>query len=233
MGEEEYRLRVEGSFENPTGLVYNEFFRTRNVVPHFEPRLMALGYDNVKYYRWIDFWTSHPTACVWVAQDADDNFYVFDEFEEANMLLSDIVDKINQKSSWYNFEYTIRDSAAKREWIEIQRLWIRTVPADKHSKGANDMSNRRSGILIMNELFSKGKLLISNRCQKLIRELETHYYKDGWKKDGEVNKEGDDLLDALRYTLYMVRKNNSINKKSILIRDVENQYASHSGLRTL
>ena len=51
MGEEEYRLRVEGSFENPTGLVYNEFFRTRNVVPHFEPRLMALGYDNVKYYR--------------------------------------------------------------------------------------------------------------------------------------------------------------------------------------
>ena len=233
MGEEEYRLRVEGSFENPTGLVYNEFFRTRNVVPHFEPRLMALGYDNVKYYRWIDFWTSHPTACVWVAQDADDNFYVFDEFEEANMLLSDIVDKINQKSSWYDFEYTIRDSAAKREWIEIQRLWIRTVPADKHSKGANDMSNRRSGILIMNELFSKGKLLISNRCQKLIRELETHYYKDGWKKDGEVNKEGDDLLDALRYTLYMVRKNNSINKKSILIRDVENQYASHSGLRTL
>lgn len=231
--EEEYRLRVEGSFENPTWLVYNEFFRTRNVVPHFEPSLMAINYDGVKYYRGIDFGTSHPTACVWVAQDTDDNFYVFDELEEANMLLSDIVDRVNQKSIWYDFEYTVRDSAAKREGLEIQKLGIRTVPADKHSKWANDMSNRRSGILIMNELFNKGKLLISNRCQKLIRELETHYYKDGGKKDGEVNKEGDDLLDALRYTLYMVRKNNSINKKSILIRDVENKYSSQDGLRTL
>lgn len=39
--EEEYRLRVEGSFENPTGLVYNEFFRSRNVVPHFDPKMLA------------------------------------------------------------------------------------------------------------------------------------------------------------------------------------------------
>jgi hypothetical protein len=42
----------------------------------------------------------------------------------------------------------------------------------------------------------------------LIRELETHYYKDGGKRDGEVNKENDDLLDALRYIIFMIRKNN-------------------------
>jgi hypothetical protein len=38
MTEEEYRLRVDGTFESPTGLVYLHFSRKRNVVPHFNPR---------------------------------------------------------------------------------------------------------------------------------------------------------------------------------------------------
>ena len=36
-------------------------------------------------------------------------------------------------------------------------------------------------------------------------ELQTHYYKDG-NKDGEVIKENDDLLDALRYCIFMISK---------------------------
>ncbi len=39
-----------------------------------------------------------------------------------------------------------------------------------------------------------------------IKELETHYYKEGGRKDGDVVKEGDDLLDALRYCVFMVDK---------------------------
>lgn len=72
--------------------------RTRNVVPHFDPNLLA-KIGEVKYYRGIDLGTTHPTACVWLAQDMDDNFYVFDEFEEANMYLSDIVNAIRAKST--------------------------------------------------------------------------------------------------------------------------------------
>lgn len=228
MSEEEYRLRVEGSFENPTWLVYNEFFRSKNTIRHFDPKLMSMNWWDVKYYRGVDFGTSHPTACVFLAQDDDDNFYIFDEIKESNMLLSDIVDRINQKSIWFQFEYTIRDSAAKREWMEFQKLGIRTVAADKYSKGANDMSNRRTWILLLNELFAKGKIIVSDHCSQLIRELETHYYKEGGKKDGEVNKENDDLLDALRYVIFMVKKNNSINKKSIIEREVEARFKNNS-----
>jgi len=223
MDDESYRLRVEWSFENPTGLVYSSFMRSKNVVPHFEPKLLWKSWDDVKYYRAIDFWTSHPTAIVWVAQDIDDNLYVFDEYEESDTLLWDIVDAMRQKSYWYEFEYTVRDSAAKREWIEIQKLGIRTVAADKYSKWANDMSNRRASILMINEHFYNKKLFISDRCKKLIRQLETHYYKDG-KRDGEVIKENDDLLDALRYIVFMIRKNNSINKKSIFQREYEKKF---------
>lgn len=217
MTEEEYRLRVEGTFENPTWLVYSSFFRTRNVVPNFNPYLLGERSD-IKFYRGIDFGVSHPTACIWLAQDLDDNIYIFDELEESNMTLSNIVDKINQKSLGYDFEYTVRDSASAREGMEVDKLWLRTVPADKLTKWVNDMSNRRSGILLINDLFNKGKLLISDKCTRLIRELETHYYKEGWKKDGEVNKEGDDLLDALRYVIFLIKKNNSRTKSPLLIR---------------
>lgn len=77
-------------------------------------------------------------------------------------------------------------------------------------------------------MMSKGKLLVSSNCTKLIRELETHYYKEGGKKDGEVNKENDDLLDALRYVIFMVKKNNWVNKKSQVVREVEKKYSSNS-----
>ncbi len=228
--EEQYRLRVEGSFENPTGLVYNEFLRTRSVVPHFDPKLL---WSDTKYYKAIDFGTTHPTAIIFMAQDIDDNLYVFDEWEESNVALWDIVDVINQKSIWYNFEYFVRDSASAREGLEFQRLGIKTVTADKYSKGANDMSNRRAGIMLINNLFNNNKLLISDRCRKLIRELETHYYKDWSRKDWEVNKENDDLLDALRYIIFMVKKNTWVNKKSMIMREYESEYGTWGGLRLL
>lgn len=214
MTEEEYRLRVDGSFESPTGLVYSSFSRTRNVVSHFHPREM---WDNIKYYKSIDFGTSHPTWVIFMAQDIDDNLYIFDEIRLANTELKEIVSEITSKSRWFDFEYFVRDSAAKREWLEFEKQFgIYTVPADKRSKGANDMSNRRTGILMLNTLFKEGKLIISDKCQKLIKELETHYYKEGWRKDGEVVKEDDDLIDALRYLVFMIKKNNSVKSKYLV-----------------
>lgn len=228
--EEEYRLRVEGSFENPTWLVYNEFLRWRSVVPHFDARLL---WPETKYYRSIDFGTTHPTAVVWIAQDLDDNIYIFDEYEVSNVSLSEMVDTINQKSVGYTYEYFVRDSAAAREGLEFQRLWIKTVTADKYSKGANDMSNRRAWIMLINNLFHNNKLIISDRCQKLIRELETHYYKDWSKRDGEVNKENDDLLDALRYWIFMIKKNTWVNKKSIFIREANRELWINNWIKLL
>lgn len=128
--EDEYRLRVLGSFESPTGLVYSSFHRTRCVVPHFNPK--ELG--NPRYYRSIDFGVSHPTGVIFIAQDEDDNLYVYDEIYKSNTLIADIAKEIKEKSGLTNFEYTLRDSAAKREGIELATYGIKTLPADKHSK---------------------------------------------------------------------------------------------------
>ena len=228
--EEEYRLRVLGSFENPTGLVYSEFNRNRNVCPHFSPKEMG----EVAYYRGIDLWVSHPTAVVYVAVDKDENVYVFDETYRSNALLKEIVEEIDKKSRGYDFEYTVRDSAAAREWLELQNLWLKTVPVKKLAKLDNELSARRWGILLINQMLKDGKLVISSRCKNLIKEFESHYYKENGKKDGEVNKVDDDLLDALRYVVFTLKLNKPRKftyrqqevKKKILASEFSSHYVS-------
>ena len=84
------------------------------------------------------------------------------------------------------------------------------------------MSNRRAGILMINDMFHNWKLVISSNCVKIIRELETHYYKEWSKQDWEVNKENDDLLDALRYIIYMIKTHSKpTEKKSLIMREFE------------
>jgi len=196
--------------------------------------LMALGYDTKKYnlpfIGVIVITISQSTlrvrarnslqtsSLVFLAQDDDDNVYIFDEIRIAETDLKEIARQVNEKSRGYNFECFVRDSAAKREWLEFEKQYgIYTIPADKRSKGANDMSNRRTWILLMNTGFKAGKIWISDRCQMLIRELETHYYKENGRRDGEVNKEDDDCIDALRYVYFMLKYN--IKPKSRLLID--------------
>jgi hypothetical protein len=76
---------------------------------------------------------------------------------------------------------------------------------------------------MLNTLFKDSKLLISDKCEMLIKELETHYYKEGGRKDGEVVKERDDLIDALRYLIFMIKKNNNKNSK-VAIDKFKNKY---------
>lgn len=232
MTEEEYRLRVDWSFENPTWLVYSSFSRSKNVVPWFDPRVLG---DWVKFYKAIDFGTSHPTAVIFLARDSDDNIYVYDEVRLANTELKEIVKEISDKSKWYDFEFFVRDSAAAREGLELKRqFWIETTPADKRSKGANDMSNRRTWILMINTLFKSCKLMIADTCKLTIKELETHYYKEGGRKDWDVVKEGDDLLDALRYCIFMVDKLHWPNKEKWNLRWTKKPNKNLvSGFRTL
>jgi len=201
---EEYLRRVEGSFAPPSWLVYSEFNPSVHVIRHLDPTNNNFPDTEFKYYRSIDFGTSHPMAAIFAAVDWDDNIYIFDEIYMKNTLLSDFAEIFHEKSKWYDFEYTTRDTAGAREWLELQALWIRTIRANKHSRGldGNDMSNRRAWIMKVNNLLFKRKIFVSDRCKNIISEFSNHFYKEGGKRDGEVEKVNDDALDALRYLIF-------------------------------
>ena len=200
----DYAQRVEGLAVNPTGLVYREFRRDRNVVPHFDPRDLGEG---TRYYCGIDFGVTHPTAISMIAVDRDFNHYVFDVWKRSDASLKEIADQYRLMTKNYDLEYTVGDSAAKRESHELNaQFGIRITPADKASKGENGESNRRAGILHINQLMKDGKFVVSERCKDLIKEYETHYYKDT-EKDGQVVKDNDDIGDSLRYAAFLIKKN--------------------------
>jgi hypothetical protein len=95
------------------------------------------------------------------------------------------------------------------------------------------MSNRRTWILMLNTMFKNGKIMISDKCTMLIKELETHYYKENGQKDWEVNKVWDDLIDALRYLIFMIKKNSNNQSKFFLDKFKQEYKTNKSNFRKL
>jgi hypothetical protein len=141
-----------------------------------------------------------------VAVDGDGNHYVWDFWKKSDASLREIADKYKSMTRLYDMGRCVGDSAARREAKELNLNYGMSVtPADKFSKGENGESNRRAGIFHINQLLADSKLMVSDRCKDLIREFETHYYKDT-ERDGSVIKENDDGLDSARYALFSIRK---------------------------
>lgn len=205
----EKKMRMEGLFTPPSWLVYANFNKEKNCVAFFPPA--ELG--NVSYYGAVDFWVKHPMAFAFIAVDDDNNVYIFDLIYGSGILIKDLVRMVTEKKNEHrvDFEYIVADAAGARERAEMESYGIKTVPADKWSKGENSMSNRRAGIMKVNQMLSDGKIFIADHLKEAIREMETHYYKENWV-DGAVEKTNDDFLDSLRYFIFGYKPPKYINK---------------------
>lgn len=208
--EEEREIRRFWKFIPPTGLVYKSFNKANNLV-----KINSLDdlWEDIKIYWALDFWVKHPMAFLFIAQNKDGAVAVFDLIYEQNLLLKDLVRKVEDvKKKWwfYNFEYIVADSADKRSRIELQELWMHTIPADKFSKWENNLSNRRAWIFKINWLFDNLWLFINDspNLKPLIKEFETHAYK--WNGSEDVIKESDDAIDALRYFIFWMEKKSEL-----------------------
>lgn len=205
LSEDELRIVRFWEFTPPTWLVFKNFRRNAtkdnpwSVCEHIHPNKMG---TKVKYYWALDFWVNHPMAFLFIAVDEDGHTYVFDEIYEKGLLLSDLVSEVKSKLDeyWIELEYVVADSAGWRERLELQNMGLRTKKAKKKTK-ENNMSNVRGGILKVNQMLWLGKLIISDKCENVIREFQTYHYKGQWA-DGTVNKEWDDAMDALRYFIF-------------------------------
>lgn len=188
-----------GKFIPPTWLVYKSFNRTDNVIPHIDPKKL---WSKVRFYGSVDFWVKHPTAFLFIAVDNDWHTYVFDIIYKSNMSMITLHKLIEEKKAeyWIELEYIMADSAGAREALELKNAWTKTKPVNKKKKEGT-MSNRRGWIMKINQLLNLWKLIVSDKCNPLIEEFETHHYAEKWD-DGNVKKEDDDALDALRYFIF-------------------------------
>jgi hypothetical protein len=214
--EDDRKMRLEWAFTPSTWLVYPNFSRRNNLVPYFNPKEL---WPDTKFYWAVDFWWEHPLAFAFIAVDIDNNIYIFDLIYQSHLFLSDLAKTINQKKVqyWIEFEYIVADSAAKRERVELQKEWIKTVWADKFSKWENNESNRKAWISKLNQLLANQKILIADHLTDAIKEFEVHHYKEWGKKDAEVEKTEDDFLDRIRYFIFSYKppKYKTLNERQL------------------
>lgn len=221
--EEDLQIVRFGKFTPPTWLVYKCFNRSENVIKHFNPKEL---WNDLRFYWALDFWVKHPMAFLFICCDSDNRVYIFDMIYWSNILLKDLMKQVNEKKReyWIDFEWIVADSQDARARKELKAMWMRTIPANKRTKWDNNMSNRKAWIMKINQMLNLWEIIVSDKCEPLIEEFETHHYTEKWT-DGTVVKENDDALDALRYFIFNYRIKNELRKNKKELKKKRKEYS--------
>jgi hypothetical protein len=207
-------------FRKYTGLVFKEFQREVHVI---EPFTIP---DSYQVYRSLDFGSTNPTVCLWIAVDGDDNWFLSDEHYETGQTIDYHAGVINSKST-RPIVSTYGDPSGAQIITEFAQRGIYITPANKEV-GTNFNSWVRFGIEKVAERLKpvsghsvpqlhdivqfasqeRGmpQLFVFSNCTNTIREFETYRWKEKSVSQAQdlnepdvPEKANDHAMDALRY----------------------------------
>lgn len=228
--EDTFAQEYLADFRKYTGLVYKEFQREVHVIEPF-----TIG-ESWSCYRAIDFGSTNPTACLWIAVDGDENWYIFDEHYETKSGIDYHAGIINSKTT-KSVVATYGDPSGAQWITEFAQRGIYITPANKET-GTNFNSWVRFGIEKVSErlkvvpghtvpgLWLEGKfsennigatgmpkLFFFSTCKNVIREIETYRWKEKSVTQAQdlnepdvPEKANDHAMDALRYFAVSYKK---------------------------
>jgi len=214
--EDTFHQEYLANFRKFTGLVYKGFYRELQVIEPFDiPESWTI-------YRGIDFGSTNPTACIWVAVDNDENFFITDEYYETQQTIDYHAGRINSNKFSQRVQSTYGDPSGT-QWInEFATRGIYITTATKE-KGQKEVGWVRYGIEKVSEKLkrvpgkvSKGlssestkgspSLFVFSNCVNVIREFETYRWKEKSVTQAQdlnepdvPEKANDHAMDALRY----------------------------------
>lgn len=217
--EDTFYQEYMADFRKYTGLVYKEFDRQVHVIEPFDiPESWSL-------YRGIDFGSTNPTACLWIAVDGDDNFYVVSEHYATGETIDYHAGVINASSYSGRVSATYGDPSGA-QWInEFAQRGIYITPATKETStafpqwvrfGIDKLSQKLKaypGKPIPYPTTEEGtatsnrpSLYVFSTCNNTIREFETYRWKEKSVTQAQdlnepdvPDKANDHSMDALRY----------------------------------
>ena len=228
--EDTFAQEYMADFRKYTGLVYKGFEREIQVVPPFDIS------DSFQIYRAVDFGSTNPTACLWVATDSDDNWFIFDEYYESGKTIDYHAGIINAKDH-KSIVATYGDPSGA-QWIkEFQDRGIYITPANKETGTSQDNWVRYGIEKVAERLKSVPGHIISNKavvdatrglpslfvfssCVNAIKEFETYRWKEkavtqaqDLNEPDQPEKANDHAMDALRYFAVSYKKKRSYVEK--------------------
>jgi len=218
--EDTFAQEYMADFRKYTGLVYRTFDRAVHVIPGFDIP------SSWRIYRCVDFGSTNPTVCLWIAVDNDDNIFIHKEHYESQKTIDYHAGVINSLTH-RNISATYGDPSGA-QWInEFRERGIYITKANKET-GTSQDNWVRYGIEKVAErlkvlpghavslgdtlLGSAPKLFIFNNCVKTIAEFENYRWKEksatqaqDLNEPDQPDKAHDHAMDALRYFVVSYR----------------------------
>ena len=230
--EDTFAQEYLADFRKHTGLVFKEFQREVHVIQSFD---IPPGW---RIFRGIDFGSTNPTACLWIAVDNDENWFIIDEHYQTGETIDFHAGIINASPYSPRVTQTYGDPSGI-QWIkEFSQRGIYITPANKEI-GTNFNSWVRFGIEKVAERLKcvpghtvsniqnthqggMPKLFIFSTCQSTIREFETYRWKEKSVTQAQdlnepdvPEKANDHALDSLRYFAVSYKKHQPIDWGSL------------------
>ena len=170
-------------------------------IPRHWPRIcgMDIGYD-------------HPTAAVWVAWDRDaDTVHVYDAYRVREQVPALHAAAVKARGVWipcaWPHDAIQRDKgsgvaiAQQYRNLGVNMLkWRATNPPVKGQLEGSGGVGVEPGILDMLERMQTGRFKVATQLADWWEEFRLYH-----RKDGQIVKEGDDLMSATRYAVMMLR----------------------------
>lgn len=152
----------------------------------------------------LDFGWDHPTAAVWLAWDRDaDVIHVYDAYRARAATPIIHAAAIRARGDWIPAAWP-HDGLQhdKGSGQQIAELYRQQGVAMLHEKACfDDGSNGvEAGVQLMLQLMQTGRLKVARHLTEWWEEFRLYH-----RKDGQIVKEGDDLMSATRYAIMMRR----------------------------
>lgn len=152
----------------------------------------------------LDIGWDHPTAAVWIAWDRDtDTIHVYDAYRQREQTPLIHAATIRAKGKWipvaWPHDGLQHDKGSGEEIAQQYRDNDVNMLHDKATfeDGTNGVE---AGIMDMLDRMKTGRLKVAAHLNDWWEEFRLFH-----RKDGQIVKEGDDLMAATRYALMMLR----------------------------
>lgn len=198
-----FERMILGKWVTMDGAIYDKFSRATHVIKDYPKEIVT------DYFLGIDWGYEHPLAIGLFAYDADGSYYLIDELYLKHQHIDHTLVQIMKDRGWFNIQHThtvkqpsyAYADSARPEYIDMftKLTGITTLMARKQVD---------EGIQLVGQFLNIGdsgkpRFYILEGCHNAIREMETYHWKktrDGTKQEPE--KTNDDMVDAIRYTLF-------------------------------
>ena len=206
LSEASQRARLFGDFTSQSGLVYPEFDPTIHKIKPFEIP------ESWEKHRAIDFGTTHPFCCLWIAVapsgyfGSDQTLIVYRELYWKNKTTIESGRRIKQLSKDEEYLWTCADPESRDGRLTLSKeLKIRTVPAPKHLGVLEGIGWVKEFLNINAEGYTR--LMIFENCINLLKEFRQYRWDTNSKND-KPKKQYDHALDCLRYNIMQYKRYN-------------------------